>query len=154
MHKRRSYASILLACVVICASACATRDSRTRVVRNYIDELLVHQRWQEWDAMMGEHLSYNGVPFGRDAFQAVARFLHSTFGDVSVTVEQQLVDGPWVVTRVTVRGHQTGNFLNVPPHNQLIRFRATLMDRLDGGRVVEMWHEYAYWDALLQVAQP
>ena len=42
-------ASILLACVVICASACATRDSRTRVVRNYIDELLVRQRWQEWD---------------------------------------------------------------------------------------------------------
>lgn len=154
MHERRRYVSILLACVVVCASACATRDSRVHVVRNYIDELLIHQRWQQWDELMGGSLSYNGVPFGRDAFQAVARFLHATFSDVSVTVEQQLVDGPWVVTRVTVRGHQTGPFLNVPPRNQLVRFRATLMDRVEGGRVVEMWHEYAYWDALLQVARP
>ena len=150
---QRLRTSILLVLVVLCAAACTSRDSRTGLVRRYIDELLVQQHWQLWGEFMSENPRYNGVAAGHDAFRAVAHFLNTTFSELSVTIEDQLVDRAWVVTRVTVRGIQTGPFLNVPPRNRPVRFRAILMDRMEGGRVVEMWHEFAYWDALLQVAQ-
>jgi predicted ester cyclase len=134
--------------------ACETASSRKEVVRGYLDDLLVAERWERWDQFMGKSLSYNGVGLGRDAFTAVAHFLHTTFSDVRVTVEDQRVDGAWVTTRIRVRGVQTGNFLNVPPRNRPVEFRAILMDRVEGGRVVEMWHQMDYWDALMQVARP
>jgi predicted ester cyclase len=143
-----------LALVVVCAVACTSRGSRTGLVRHYLDELLVKQHWQQWDEFMVEHPRYNGVAAGRDAFQAVSKFLNTTFSELSVTLEDQLVDRAWVVTRVAVHCMQTGPFLNVPPRNRPVRFRAILMDRIEGGQVVEMWHEFDYWDALLQVAQP
>lgn len=154
MSARRTCRAVLWICVVAGLAACASRDGRTGVVRRYLDELLVAQRWQEWDELMAANPTYNGVPGGRAAFEGVAHFLNTTFSDLSVTVEDQRVDGAWVVTRVTVRGVQSGPFLNVAPRHRPVRFSAILMDRLEGGRVVEMWHQFDYFDALLQVARP
>lgn len=152
--RQRCTRAVLLICLVLSICACETRESRKEVVRRYIDELLVAQRWQKWDELMAKSPSYNGIGLGREAFQATAHFLNTTFSEVTVTIEDQRVDGAWVVTRISVRGMQTGFFLNVAPRNRPVRFRAILMDRLQGGRVVEMWHEFDYWDALLQVARP
>jgi predicted ester cyclase len=153
MRQRFSHA-VLLACLLIYCGGCETAETRKYVVRGYLDELLVAQRWQKWDEFMGKSPSYNGTGLGRDAFQAVAHFLNTTFSEVSVTIEDQRVDGSWVITRLSVRGMQTGEFLNVKPRNRPVRFRAILMDRLESGHVVEMWHQFDYYDALLQVARP
>jgi predicted ester cyclase len=153
MHQRCCRA-ILLVSLALCIGACDTRASRKEVVRGYLDELLVAQRWQKWNEFMGERPSYNGAGLGREAFQGVAHFLNTTFSEVTVTVDDQRVDGAWVVTRITLRGMQTGNFLNVRPRNRSVRFHAILLDRVESGHVVEMWHQFDYWDALLQVARP
>lgn len=152
--RRRFGRAVLLACLLIALSGCDTAATRKRVVRTYLDELLVAQRWQKWDEFMGKSPSYNGTSLGRDAFKGVAHFLNTTFSEVSVTIEDQRVDGSWVITRLSVSGVQTGRFLNVTPRNRRVRFRAILMDRLESGHVVEMWHQFDYWDALLQVARP
>jgi predicted ester cyclase len=154
MSARRCSRAVLWICVVAFLAACASRDSSTEIVRRYLDELLVAQRWQKWDELMAASPTYNGVAAGRAAFEGVAGFLNATFSDLSLTVEDQRVDGAWVVTRLTVRGTQTGPFLNVPARHRPVRFNAILMDRLEGGRVVEMWHQFDYYDALLQVARP
>ena len=152
--QQRSWHALLLTCLLVTVGACESRESRKEIVRDYLNELLVAERWQKWDDFMGKSPSYNGTGLGRQAFKGVATFLNTTFSEVTVTVDDQRVDGDWVITRVTLRGVQTGKFLNVAPHNRLVKFRAILMDRLDGGRVVEMWHQLDYWDALLQVARP
>ena len=154
MLAHRGHRAVLWVCILASVVACASRDSRAAVVRRYLDVLLVGQRWQEWDDLMVSSPTYNGVAGGRAAFEGVAHFLNTTFSELSVTIEDQRVDGAWVVTRLTVRGVQTGPFLNVAPRNRPVRFQAILMDRLQGGRVVEMWHQFDYWDALLQVARP
>jgi predicted ester cyclase len=145
---------VLILCLIVALAACETSASRKEVVRGYLDELLVGERWDRWDEYMARSPSYNGVGLGRDAFQGVAHFLHTTFSEVAVTVDDQRVDGAWVTTRVSVRGVQTGNFLNVPPRNRPVLFHAILMDRVEHGHVVEMWHQLDYWDALMQVARP
>ena len=152
--RQRSARIVLLTCLAMSVVACETAETRKQVVRSYLDELLVAQRWQKWDEYMAKSPSYNGAGLGREAFTGVAHFLNTTFSELSITIEDQRVDGSWVITRVSVRGVQTGNFLNVTPRNRAVRFRAILMDRFESGHVAEMWHQFDYWDALLQVARP
>lgn len=155
MHRSHRGLSLLLVAVLLCtATACETSSSRKQLVRGYVEDLLVGERWEQWDTYMDKAPSYNGSTLGRETFMAVAKFLHTTFSDVKIEVDDQKTDGAWVTTRVTITGVQTGNFLNVPPRNRPVRFRAILMDRVEHGRVAEMWHQLDYWDALLQVARP
>ncbi|MGH8265194.1 MAG: ester cyclase [Steroidobacteraceae bacterium] len=153
--RRNHRGLLLLVALLVCAvSACETSASRKQLVRGYIDDLLVAQRWERWDRYMAQQPGYNGSALGRETFRAVAKFLHTTFSDVKIDVDDQKTDGAWVTTRVTITGVQTGNFLNVPPRNRAVHFRAILLDRIEDGHVAEMWHQLDYWDALLQVARP
>jgi len=154
MHRSHHGLALLLAVLLCTVTACETSTTRKQLVRGYIDDLLVAERWERWDRYMAERPSYNGSTLGRETFKAVASFLHTTFSDVKISVDEQKSDGAWVTTRVTVTGVQTGNFLNVPPRNRPVHFRAILLDRIEDGRVAEMWHQLDYWDALLQVATP
>jgi predicted ester cyclase len=146
--------SLLLAVLLCMATACETSSSRKQLVRGYIDDLLVDERWERWETYMAKRPRYNGSSLGPETFTAVATFLHTTFSDVKISVDDQHSDGAWVTTRVTITGVQTGKFLNVPPRNRPVHFRALLLDRIEHGHVVEMWHQLDYWDALLQVARP
>ena len=149
----RSRRIVLLVCL-LALGACETGSSRKEVVRSYIDVLLLGEHWERWGEYMTREPTYNGSPLGQATFQAVSKFLHTTFTDVHISVDDQRVDGEWVTTRVTVTGVHTGRFLNVMPSNRPVRFRAILLDRVEGGHVAEMWHQLDYWDALLQVARP
>lgn len=155
-HPSRRSPLIVLAGVIVLAalSACETSSTRKELVRGYIDDLLLAQRFDRWGDYMAKAPSYNGSTLGRETFEAVAKFLHTTFSDVKVSVEDQRTDGAWVTTRITISGVQTGKFLNVPPRNRVVHFRGILLDRIEGGRVAEMWHQLDYWDALLQVVPP
>ncbi|HZF17752.1 MAG TPA: ester cyclase [Steroidobacteraceae bacterium] len=148
----RSRRILLLACLLALA-ACETSSSRKQVVRSYIDDLLLGEHWNRWDEYMAKEPTYNGSSLGQPTFQAVSRFLHTTFTDVHVSIEDQHADGAWVTTRITLTGVHTGRFLNVMPSNRPVKFRAILLDRIEGGHVVEMWHQLDYWDALLQAAR-
>ena len=57
-----------------------------------------------------------------------------------MTIEQQVAEGPWVATRVTYRGTHTGEFSRIPATGRRIEYAGTAMDRLENGKVVEMWH--------------
>jgi predicted ester cyclase len=154
MHRSHRALSLLLAVLLCTVTACETGASRKQLVRNYLDDLLVDERWDRVDTYLAKRPTYNGSTLGRETFKAVATFLHTTFSDVKIDVDDQKSDGAWVTTRVTVTGVQTGHFLNVPPRNRPVHFRGILLDRIEDGHVVEMWHQLDYWDALLQVARP
>lgn len=151
---RRPRGLLLLVLFVSILAACDTASSRKALVRGYVEDLLVAEHWHRWDQYLTKAPVYNGSTLGRDSFQAVSKFLHTTFSDVKISIDDQRADGAWVTSRVTISGVQTGKFLNVPPRNRVVHFRAILLDRVEDGRVAEMWHQLDYWDALLQVAAP
>ena len=79
---------------------------------------------------------------GGDLARQIARIaeIRRGFPDLQMTIEQQIAEGPWVATRVTYRGTHTGEFAGIPATGRQIEYAGTAMDRLENGKVVEMWH--------------
>ncbi|MCA8974502.1 MAG: ester cyclase [Planctomycetes bacterium] len=60
-----------------------------------------------------------------------------TYPDLRLTVEQQIAEGDWVVSRVTMRGTHRGEWLGMKPTGRSIEVTAVNIDRVVGGRIVE-----------------
>lgn len=63
--------------------------------------------------------------------------VRETYPDLHLTVEQQIAEGDWVVTRVTMRGTHEGTWCGMAPTGQRVEMTAVNIDRVGGGRIVE-----------------
>ncbi len=61
----------------------------------------------------------------------------AAFPDNHITVDQQLADGDWVVTRVTTQATHRGDWLGVPATGKEVTFQGISMDRIADGKIVE-----------------
>lgn len=90
---------------------------------------------------------------GHDAYQPplhghadVRSFVHgirSAFGDLSIRVDDVLVEGDRAATRITVRARHTGEFLGHAATGASLTFPALIIFRLQGGLFREAWQ---HWD--------
>jgi predicted ester cyclase len=60
-----------------------------------------------------------------------------TYPDPRLTVEQQIAEGEWVVSRVTMRGTHRGEWQGIKPTGKPIEVTAVNIDRVVDGRIVE-----------------
>jgi predicted ester cyclase len=63
--------------------------------------------------------------------------VHRTYAGMVLTVEQQVAEGEWVVTRVTMRGTHQGEWLGIKPTGKPVSITAVNIDRVVNGRIVE-----------------
>jgi predicted ester cyclase len=63
--------------------------------------------------------------------------VRETYPDLRVTVEQQLAEGEWVVTRITARGTHRGEWLGMRPTGKAVEITGVNIDRVVGARIVE-----------------
>lgn len=63
--------------------------------------------------------------------------MRQTYPDLHLTIEQQIAEGEWVVTRVTMRGTHRGAWLGIQPTGRPIEVSAVNVDRVVDGRIVE-----------------
>lgn len=63
--------------------------------------------------------------------------LFTSFPDLSSTIEQQTVEGEWVMTRTTLRGTHLGEFMGVAPTGKAIEIMHISLDQVAKGKVVE-----------------
>lgn len=61
------------------------------------------------------------------------------FPDYHFTIEDMVVEGDKVATRVTLTGTHTGEFMGVPPTNKKVTVWAMTISRISGGKIVESW---------------
>jgi predicted ester cyclase len=69
--------------------------------------------------------------------RSISGGVRSTYPDLRLTVEQQIAEGEWVVSRVTMRGTHKGEWLGIRPTGKPIRVTAVNIDRVVDGRIVE-----------------
>ncbi len=74
-----------------------------------------------------------GVEGVREHIRGVRR----TYPDLHLTIEQQIAEGEWVVTRVTMRGTHRGEWQGIKPTGRRVEITAVNVDRVVGGRIVE-----------------
>jgi len=60
-----------------------------------------------------------------------------TYPEMHLTVEQQIAEGEWVVTRITARGTHLGTWLGMRPTGQSVEITGVNIDRVVKGRIVE-----------------
>ncbi len=80
-----------------------------------------------------------GLPPGRNGLREANRLLRSAFSDVVHTIEEQLAEGDKVMTRVTVRGTFTSEFLGYAPTGQVVEIGGIAVHRIADGKLAEHW---------------
>ena len=63
--------------------------------------------------------------------------VRQTYPDLHVTVEQQIAEGDWVVSRITARGTHLGTWLGMKPTGKQVEITGVNIDRVVDGRIVE-----------------
>jgi predicted ester cyclase len=90
-----------------------------------------------------DYIDHSPPPFpgfapGREGLkQAFRLFWDATPG--THEIEDQIAEGDKVVTRLTARGTQTGNLPGIPATGNEMLMTATVIHRIENGRLAEKW---------------
>src|SRR5262245_22525135 len=120
-------------------SAESPTERNKAVVRAYLGEIAQHGNIVARERYFTPTTTFNGDADLVRQFVRIAE-IRRAFPDLEMTIEQQIAEGPWVATRVTYRGTHTGEFGGIPATRRRVEYAGTAMDRLEDGKVVEMWH--------------
>jgi predicted ester cyclase len=92
-----------------------------------------------FDALVtSDVVDISGVP-GAEPFEARSRALHAAFTNVTVSVDDLVIDGSGIAWRFTLRGEHVGPFLGVEPTGRRVAIQGVNFQRLEGSRVREHW---------------
>ncbi|GAA3937110.1 ester cyclase [Chitinophaga oryziterrae] len=85
------------------------------------------------------HAARQGASNGKESFHHFLQLLHSGLSDIKVEILQQVAEKDLVVTRKSISGMHTGNFMGVPPTGKAISIEAIEIIRLENGKYAEHW---------------
>lgn len=111
------------------------------LVRRYYEEIVSTGAVDRLDAFIAPDYSevHDGVrhaiglPGAREHVLGVRR----TYPDLRLTVDRQIAEGEWVVSCVTMRGTQCGEWLGIAPTGRPLEVTVVNVDRIVDGRIVE-----------------
>ena len=121
----------------------ATDDNKT-VVRHIFEEVFNKRNPEaalKWFAPnFIEHVPGPGQGQGSEGMRRfLADIFFPAFPDARWTIEQQVAEGEWIVTRFIFEGTQIGVFAGQLPTGQPARMWGIVLDRIVGGRNIESW---------------
>ena len=88
-----------------------------------------------------DHAAPPGMPGGLEGAKQTLTMYLTAFPDLHFTVEDIIAEGDKVVTRLTARGTQQGEFMGIPPTGKRATVTAIDISRMVGGKSVEHWLE-------------
>ena len=93
------------------------------------------------DPTQVDHAAPPGTPRGLEGAKQTVTMYLTAFPDLHFTVEDLIAEGDKVVTRLTVRGTQQGEFMGIPPTGKQATVKAIDINRIVGGKSIEHWLE-------------
>lgn len=116
-------------------------EQNKRLVRRYYEEVVSAGDVERIEAFISPDYVevYRNVehPVGLEGARQHVLGVRRTYPDLEVTVEQQIAEGEWVVSRVTARGTHQGEWLGMRPTGKALEFTGVNIDRVVDGRIVE-----------------
>lgn len=79
----------------------------------------------------------NKIPVGIEGAKAHTLGVRQTYPDLHVSIDQQIVEGEWVVSCITARGTHKGMWLGMRPTGKAVVFTGVNIDRVVNGKIVE-----------------
>lgn len=111
----------------------------------------VQEREFDWRVYLADTISFNGTDMPCDGVGQILDHFRSGFPDLTFEVAGQIAEGDRVATWGFFEGTHTGSFAGVDPTGKRIRWFGVGVDRLENGKVVEMWHEADVFGVVQQV---
>ncbi len=116
-------------------------EENKRLVRRYIEEVVNTGDAERLAEFIGPDYTevYNNVrhPLGLEGAEEHILGGRRTYEDLHLTVEQQIAEGDWVVTRATARGTHRGGWLGTKPTGKTVEITVVNIDKVVDGRIVE-----------------
>lgn len=87
---------------------------------------------------------------GPEGVKRLTSMYHAGFSDSKITIEQQIADGDYVVSRWTATGTNDGEIMGMPATGKSVELSGITIDRIEDGKIAESW---ANWDTLGMMQQ-
>jgi predicted ester cyclase len=129
-------------------------DDNKALVRRFYDEVVSAgdlSRVEEFIA--SEYLDHDAEDAvrGPSVLRAHIEALRRTFPDFNLQIDDIIVEGDKVVTRVSGHGTHRGEWMGICPTGAIIRVKGMNIDRIEHGRIVEHWGEADTFGMLRQM---
>jgi steroid delta-isomerase-like uncharacterized protein len=85
------------------------------------------------------HTSGAPDPLTVEGFKQFGRVFLSAFPGGTATIEDMIVEGNKVVSRITYRGTHTGDMMGIPPTGKSVTVSEMIIDQFADGKIVESW---------------
>lgn len=121
-----------------------TAEQNKVIVRRIFEELVTKGDMSVADELFAPDFVWPQFGLhGPEGVKQWIRAFRSAFPDVHDTVEEQIAEGDKVMSRVTVKGTNLGEWYGISPTGKSAVWSAVGIDRLVGGKIVE---RYAIFD--------
>lgn len=148
---------------ILAGSACLSAQTNPVIRPSTPEEIgrwVVDDAWNKGDLRLGEQmfapgalLHYRGqtFPLTAESGAQIVRNWRNAFPDFHFTLEDMIVSRDKVVLRIPFTGTHLGKFWGLEPTGKKISVTETLILRLDGSRIAEMWEDYDEYGMRIQL---
>ena len=120
----------------------ATTDLRT-VTRRFYDEVFTQGNLDVIDELAHddfvEHEELPGLPPGKEGLRFFAAAMREAFPDLTVSIEDIIVEDNKAASRVRFSGTQRGEFLGIPPTDKKIDIQVIDIIAYRDGKATDHW---------------
>jgi steroid delta-isomerase-like uncharacterized protein len=92
-----------------------------------------------------------GAASDREGFKQIIAMNRAGFPDMKLTIEDMVAEGDRVVNRWTLSGTHEGEYMGIPPTGRKVVLKGISIHRIEGGKVVENWHEMDMMGVMAQL---
>jgi len=114
-------------------------EENEAIVRGYMTDIVNNRMVSELGRYFSDTLVFNETA-NLTQLTAHVAMMWAAFPDYRLSIEDQMGAGDKVTTRVSFTGTHQGSFNGISPTGKRVRFAGIAIDRIAGGKVVEMWH--------------
>lgn len=119
-------------------------DENKRLVRRFYEEIDAGNLGAMDELVAEDYVDHSPPPFpfpsGREGLKEAFRLFWDATPGVHV-IEDQIAEGDKVVTRMTARGAQKGDLPGIPATGNALEMTATVIHRIENGRLAEKWSD-------------
>jgi predicted ester cyclase len=126
-------------------------EENKAIVQSYMAEILSGGNLAVAGNYFSEEVAFNGGQPSKEIVAVMFRLFRTAFPDLQVTIEDQIAAGDKVATRVTFQGTHLGPIWDILPSGRRVTFSGIALDRIAGGKIVEMWHEADFMTLRMQL---
>ena len=126
------------------AEQSAEEEANKAIFCEYIDEVWNRGNLAAMDRYFSEDHADHSAPPGQGdglaGLKPIFAMFQSAFGDIHVSVDDQIAEGDKLVCRNTFNGTHCGPFFGIPATGRRVSVTQTHVFRMAGGKMAEHWN--------------